>query len=146
VSRDASYYEALMMKAVDGLLSAAEQRELDAHLAAHPELAAELADFHDIKGVTDAMTRRLAADAAIEPPRMRPGSRAIVNLAFGLMLLGTLLLIGCGAYLMSIDSAVPLAIKVGAGLTAAGTLLLLGYVLRIRARAAGRDPYEEVDR
>jgi len=139
------YYEGLLMKAVDGLLSEDEQRQLDEHLADCESCAAELDDFHDIKQTTDAMTQRILADAEIEPPRLTPPARGVIRLSFALLLAGLVILLGYGGYQMAIDAQVPLLVKVAVALVTAGLLGLLGYVLRVRARAHGRDPYEEID-
>ncbi len=143
--RPHEHYEALLMKAVDGLLSADERRELDDHLACCEACAAELSDFRDIKRATDAMTERILRDAQIEPPRPAAPTRAVLKLSFTLLLVGLLILIGFAGYRMAIDAQVPPLLKLAAALTGAGLLGLFGYVLHIRARAAGRDPYEEID-
>ncbi len=140
------HYEGLLMKAVDGLLSDDERRELDEHLASCESCAAELADFRDIQQTTDAMTERILADAQIEPPRLTAPARGAVKLSFALLLAGLLILLGFAGYQMALDSAVPPLIKVAVALVTAGLLGLLGYALRVRARALGRDPYEEIDR
>jgi hypothetical protein len=139
-------YEALLMKAVDGLLSPEEKTELDAYLAEHPELAAELDDYSDIKETTDAMTTRILQDANIEPPRPTAPTKALLSGSFMLVLAGALLLLGFAGYQFAIDSEVPMLVKIGAALAGAGLLSIFGYTLRIRMRAAGRDPYEEIDR
>jgi len=138
-------FELLVNKVVDGLDSAEERAELDAWLAEHPARAAELDDLVAIKQSTDAMTARILQDACIEPPRHRPAARAVLNLSFALLLFGELLLLGFAAYAFTNDSAVPLVVKIGAAAAALGAIGLLGYVLRVRARAAGRDPYREID-
>jgi len=139
-------YEALLVKATDGLLTDDERSELDVHLESCRECAEELADFHVIKETTDAMTSRILAHATIEPPRLRGAPRAWVIVCWLLMLTGMLLFIGRSGYELVRDETVPLTIKVGIGLLAGGALGLLAYVLRVRARAVGRDPYVEIDR
>lgn len=147
VSAEHEHYEALLMKAVDGLLSASERDELDAHLADCEVCGAELADFRRIKETTDAMTQRILQDVAIEPPRETRPVRWFLGTSFLVMLLGALLLGGFAAYSLFGDPKVPLVVKIGSGAMALGLLGLLAYVLRVRARAAGgRDPYEEIDR
>jgi len=139
-------YEELLMKAVDGLLSPSERRELDEHLQDCPSCAAELADFTEIKETTDAMTARILSDVAIESFRPSPQAKSVLSLGFALLLVGGLLLLGYAAYLLAVDAEVPLPIKIGAGAMGAGTLVLAAYVARVRARALGRDPYEKIDR
>ncbi|MBW2528320.1 MAG: zf-HC2 domain-containing protein [Deltaproteobacteria bacterium] len=139
-------YEELLMKAVDGLLAPAERRELDEHLEQCPDCAAELSDFTAIKETTDAMTERILADASIEPIRPSASAGAVLSLGFVLLLLGGLLLTGYAAFALFVDPAVPLTVKLGTGAMGLGTLVLAAYVLRVRLRARGRDPYEEIDR
>jgi anti-sigma factor RsiW len=138
--------EILLMKAVDGVLSVDEERELDALLEAQPELAEELDDYRDIKEVTDAMTQRILADAHIEPPRPTAAARGAIGLGWSALLVGYVLLLGYGGYVLSLDNDVPTTIKLGIGALAFGGLILFGYALRVRLRASGRDPYEEIDR
>jgi anti-sigma factor RsiW len=139
-------YEELLMKAVDGLLSPSERRELDDHHPDCPSCAAELADFTEIKETTDAMTARILSDVTIEAFRPSPQARSVLSLGFMLLLAGGLLLLGYAAYALFVDVEVPLPVKVGAGAMGAGTLVLAAYVARVRARALGRDPYEKIDR
>jgi len=140
------HYEGLLMKAVDGLLSDDERLELDEHLASCETCAAELSDFRDIQQATDAMTERILADAQIESPRLTAPARGVLNLSFALLLAGLLILLGFAGYHMAMDAQVPPLVKVAVALVTAGLLGMLGYTLRIRARAAQRDPYEEIDR
>ena len=141
--REHSDYEALLMKAVDGVIGADEQRLLDAHIEGCAGCRGELADFLAVKETTDAMTQRILQDARLEPPRERGAVKAIVAYSFGLMLAGALLLLGFGAWVMLTDVEMPLVVKVGAGLGAIGALGLVAVALRTRLR--GRDPYEEID-
>lgn len=144
--RDHERYEVLLMKAVDGLLSTDEQRELDEHLQGCASCRDELGDFHRIKETTDAMTARILQDVHIEPPRPSKAAKGLINASFLALLLGTLLLCGYAGTIFFTDAQVPLIIKVGAAAAGAGALGLFGYVLRARLRAMGRDPYEEIDR
>jgi len=138
-------FEILLVKATDGQLSADERRELDAHLEGCGRCRDELRDFRLIKEATDAMTSRILADAAIEPPREPPRTRGLLGLGFVLLLAGALLLLGFAGYMLFAVSQLPLPIKIALGALAAGSALLLGYALRVRLRARGRDPYREVD-
>lgn len=138
-------YEILLVKAVDGQLTAAERRELDAHLLSCAACRAELEDFNLIKETTDAMTQRILSDAAIEPPREPGGVRAALGLGFLLLLAGALLLLGFAGYTLLADAGVPLIVKAGAGALGLGVLVLSAYVVLLRRRAARRDPYREID-
>lgn len=145
-TREDGYYEGLLMKAVDGLLTEAEERELGEWLEANPDRATELDDFVRIKEVTDQMAQRLMADARIEPFRETPGERAYSWIAFALVFGGLTMMLGYGFEKFLFDEGVPAAIRYGAAAAAAGALALFLRVLWIRLRAVGEDPYEEVDR
>ena len=140
------YYEALMMKAVDGLLNDAERRELEAFIAENPEKRSELADFQLISETTDTMRQRILADAAIEPPRESRGVRGLLLVGFLLLLVGVLSLYGHAAFAFASDSSIPVFVKVGAGVAMAGALILFAYALRVRLRGLKHDPYQEIDR
>jgi anti-sigma factor RsiW len=142
---DHERYEILLVKAVDRVITADEQLELDAHLEECQSCRAELDDFVRIKETTDAMAARITNDAIIEPPREPAGVKAALGLGFFLLLAGALLLLGFAGYALFTDATVPLIVKVGAGGLGLGTLVLLAYVLRVRARARRRDPYKEID-
>lgn len=145
-SKNHERYEALLMKAVDGLLTPSERTELDAHLASCPDCAAELCDFMAIKETTDAMTERILADADLEPFRPSAPARTVLSIGFLALLAGGFLLLSYAAYALFVDATVPLVVKVGTGALGAGILVLAAYVLRVRIRSLGRDPYEEIDR
>lgn len=141
------HYEALLMKAVDGVIAADEQRELDAHMKTCATCARELDEFTDLKETTDAMTQRILQDARIEPPRETGVARVAISLSFAAMIVGGLLLAGFAGYTVLTAPDVPTVVRVGAILMGLGSLGLLGYVLSLRWRArGGRDPYEEIDR
>lgn len=138
-----AHYEALLMKVVDGVATAAEQAELDAYAATDVQMQAELTDFSRIKETTDAMTQRILATRRIEAPR--PAPRRTIGAAFGLVFAGLALLLGYAAYALAVDPSAPLVVKLGAGALGLGVSVLFFYLLWIRLRGAGRDPYEEID-
>lgn len=143
--RNHEHYEHLVVKAVDGALSPEERAELQTHLETCASCAAELPDFVLIKETTDAMTTRILRDAEIEPPRVKGTAKLWLHVSYLLVFAGVLLLAGFAGYALFTDAAVPVVVKIGSGAAALGSLGLLVYVLRVRARAAGRDPYEEID-
>jgi anti-sigma factor RsiW len=139
-------YETLLVKAVDGLLTADEQRQLQAHLERCADCRAELRDFKQIKQETDAMRDRILMDARIEPPRETRRLGAYLGLAFMLLLAGGLVLLGFAAHRLLTDPQVPLLVKLGLGLAGLGGALLLAHLIRVRLRGLGKDPYREIDR
>lgn len=142
---DHERFETLLNKAVDGLLTPAERRELDAHLKTCATCSAELSDFSAIKETTDAMTARILRDAQIEPLRPSAPTRAVLSLGMLLLLASALLLIDYAGWAIATEPDMPMAIKLGLGLGGAGTLLLFLQVLRTRLRGLHHDPYREID-
>jgi len=140
---DHEHYEALMMKAVDEVISDGERVDLEAHVRDCSRCASELRDFQRIKEATDAMTQRILESALIEPPRPAGARRAITTVSLLLILAGTVILLGFAGYSLATDAEVPMLVKVGAGLAASGSLGLLAYVLWLRLHRP--DPYQEVD-
>lgn len=138
--------EELFVRAVDGCLSASDQRELDAYLAAHPEARDELDDHLEIKSMTDAVVGRILADAKIDPPRPSLAAQRVVDVGLSLLLTGVVLLCAFSLWGFFAAPETPLVLKIGAGLVGGGGLLLFVFVLRSRLRARGRDPYQEIDR
>jgi anti-sigma factor RsiW len=144
-TREHERYEILLVRAVDEVISTEERRELDAHIEQCSSCREELEDFVRIKETTDAMTARIMADFTIEPPREPSSARAVLSIGFLLLLLGALVLLGFAGYTLFTDADVPLVVKLGTGGLGLGTLVLLAYVLKVRARAHKRDPYKEID-
>lgn len=138
--------QVLLVKAVDGELTADEARRLEEVLAAQPELRSELEMDMQIKSTTDALTARILEDARIEPPRPTSGSRTVLGTGFFLVFTGLAILFGFGLHALMTDPEVPTLVRAGIVLAGFGLTVLMGYALRMRLRAAGSDPYREVDR
>ncbi len=138
-------YEILLVKAVDGQLNAGEERQLAEHMERCGQCREELADFTAIKETTDAMTERIMQDAIIEPPRESAPARAWIIICSLLVIGGLGLLYGFGALQLLADPSVPLPVKIGTGAAALGVVGLLIYLLRVKLRGAGKDPYREID-
>ncbi len=139
------HYEALMMKAVDGQLSALEQKELEEYLHEHPEERAALDDFLVIKASTDGLRQRILADALIEPLRPTRAMRGFDGVGLLLVCLGAMILFGFVGYHLMTDPQVPSLLKVGVGFVGMGVLALLMRVLFFRVRGLQHDPYREID-
>lgn len=138
--------QALWVKATDGLLTSQEQVRLDEFLKTQPELRKELEMDMSIKASTDALTQRILAGAQIEPPRPGAATQAMFGLGFVGIFAGLCLLLGFGVHALMTDPEVPIWVQLGVALSGTGTAILFVHALRVRARAMGRDPYEEVDR
>ena len=138
--------EALWVKAVDGLLTEAEAEQLEAFLEKQPELLEELEMDMQIKATTDGLTSRIMEDARIEPARPSPQGRSVLGLGFLFVFTGLAIVFGVGLHALLTDPEVPGLVRAGVVLAGFGVATLFGYVVRMRLRAVGRDPYAEVDR
>ncbi|MCA9548948.1 MAG: hypothetical protein KC933_02865 [Myxococcales bacterium] len=138
--------ETLLVKAVDGLLTPDEQARLDAYLAEHPEVGEALEDDMAIKAITDGWAQRIQADADIEPPRPSGPARVVLGTGMVLVVGAVTALMGFALWMTLRDPAVPMLVRAAVAAGAAGAAGLLGYVVKVRLRSLGRDPYREVDR
>ncbi len=137
-------HEVLWTKAVDGVLTPAEQAEWAAWQAAHPDAAAALALDLGIKAHTDAMADRIRQSAGLAPPRLTGGAALTAGLGFALLAAGTTALLGFAGWTVLTDATLPAWVRGAAVATAAGATLLFG--LTLRQRLAAPDPYREIDR
>ena len=112
-------YEILVMKAVDGQLSAQEQAQLEQHLQSCKDCREELHDFQAIKASTDFVRQRILTDAAYEPLREPALVRAWNRLNFVFVALGCLFLLspnlrhGCSRVDNRVSSQPPTAPSLG---------------------------------
>ena len=68
------------------------------------------------------------------------------NIAFVLMGLGVLALIGWGVQGFFMSSEIPLLVRIAAGAIGLGILVLLGVAVRDRLRKAKTDDFKEVEK
>jgi ferric-dicitrate binding protein FerR (iron transport regulator) len=143
---NATELETLLVKAVDGLLTPEEQARLDTYLAAHPEARAALEEDMEIKAITDGWVQRIQADADLEPPRPSGPARAWLGAGMALAVGAGAVLVGFALWMLLTDPEVPAVVRGAVAAGGLGGAALLGYVLKVRLRALGKDPYREVDR
>lgn len=136
----------LMVRAADGLATQAEQRELDAHLRQHPELAQELEAHMQIKAVTDQWVQRLDVDLAQDQHARKISTQLEARVGLALLFVGIGVLGGFGLSELFLDPEAPLWVKIGLGSVLSGTLVLLISVIRARLAASKHDAYTEVIR
>lgn len=142
---DHSHYEQLLMKKVDGVISADEQAELDAHLQTCSACRAELEDFLAIKGATDAVTQRIMQDVLANPIRPTATTRAINRLGFVALALVMVVALGWGGWEMLGDGSIPWGVRLGLALGLGAGVLVFANVLVQRLRGIRTDPYRKVD-
>lgn len=138
-------YEALLMKAVDGLLTPSEREIFQAHLEQCLECQQEYLDFQAIKQTTDGIRQRILQDAQISALQHSLPARFSRVLGFLLLLVGYLLFVGLVGHRFFVNPNVPLFQKIIAGLIATGTLTLFGQVLIHRLKTQKSDPYDKID-
>lgn len=138
----------LMVRAADGLATAAEQQELERLLDQQPHLRQELAAHRQIKAITDGWSARLDADLAEDRHQAQAATRWEIRIGLGLLLGGLLLLMGGGlaAALVGDPQAPPWGLRAGLGATVLGTIVLLFSVARWRLSTRPHDAYKEIVR
>lgn len=145
-TRRSAELQALLVRAADGELDAAEATALERRLADDPGLAAELAELR--------LARRALAGFGLRDPNPDDWAhfeRALFPRAerFGgwlLMLVGCVALLGYGLALWFADPAVPLPVKLGGGALFSGLAVLIFHVGRRAIRERSRDPYRDIIR
>jgi len=112
---------------------------------ADPELAAELAKYRRLNEITNSMRLREPEDFEYERFFARLSARLERRLGLTLLFLGgTLLAAGCVVALFL--SSFPPLIKIGCGISLAGTILLISSVVRAWVRVRRLDRYLGVRR
>jgi anti-sigma factor RsiW len=136
----------LMMAVLDGECGEAEQRELDALLAARPELADEWARLRRLKEVTVTMELRQPPEELWDRYRFSVLHRAERSVGWVLIVFGAAVL-GIGALWRALAalfagwSEIPLEVRVGGMALFAGAVVLIVSILRERWTLHRRDPY-----
>ena len=68
------------------------------------------------------------------------------KVAFGLISIGVLVLIGYAVKGFFISADIPLAIRIAIGIIAAGILILIGVVIKDRLKKAKVEDFEEIEK
>ena len=141
-----AHYEELMVKVVDQTASPAEREELMAHLAAHPELRAELDGQRALKAMTDGWVERLEHDLHLDAHEAGTLWKLESTVGWMLLLGATVALCLGTVWELWLDPEVPLWLSIGMSLGAGGTVVLMASAIRWRMRTAAHDPYTKVIR
>lgn len=137
-------FEALLVKASDGLLDEAESREFFTHIEACASCREELEGFTRLKEMTDMLRDRIALDARVGLKREPPAVRHWVQAMTALVLVGALVLLSQAAYEL-IQEEPPTVFLIGIAVVTAGILGLIAPPLIRRLTHARHDPYQEID-
>lgn len=135
----------LAMAYVDGELSAAARAELEARLAASPELRREVSALKELELLARSAAPREPADHEWDALERDPVQRGTLGLGWTLVVLGLAGVLGFGALELCRADA-PLWIKLACGALTGGFALLLAATVRARLRTAHLDPYRKVQR
>ncbi|HSC27940.1 MAG TPA: hypothetical protein VLD67_11735 [Vicinamibacterales bacterium] len=136
---------ALMMAVLDDECTAEERKELDALVAARPEIAAEWARLKRVREVTATMGLRKPPEEIWDRYRVSVLHRAERSIGWLLVTLGGAVLMGWALWrwieALVADGDTPLAIKGAILAVVVGLILLLLSVARERWFLHRRDPY-----
>ena len=137
----------LMMAALDGEVSADEQRQLDALLAGHPDLAHEWRRFTRLKEVTAGMSLRTPPEETWDRYWLSTYRRAERGLAWVLVSIGAIILASYWAVhaveALFETTAEPLPIRIAVAALAVGFVILAVSVVREKIFTNRRDPYQK---
>ena len=139
--------QALMMAALDGEISAADQQALDALLAEHADLADEWRRFRRLREVTMDMTLRKPPEEVWDRYWLSTYRRAERGIAWVLISAGAAVLGGFWLW-HAVESFLgaddlPLFLRLAIGALAIGGFLLAVSVIREKVFMARRDPYQK---
>lgn len=133
-------WQTLAMAYMDGELPDDEARRFEAFLAAHPEIAAEVAAMQEIQGLTARVRLPSPPDGYWAEFPKNVWTR--INRWFGwiLYLVGVVILAAYAAYAFFVSPA-STWVKIGVAALILGLLLLFGSVIRQRLQEAKSDRY-----
>ena len=140
----------LMIAALDGECTEDERRELDALLAARPDLAADWSRLQRLKEVTMTIDIARPPEEVWDRYRRSGLHRAERGVAWTLIAIGGGVLAATALWLWIeswLTSDLPLFVKIAIGIVMVGGALLIVSIVRERWLLSRRDPYSrEVER
>ena len=146
-SLDRERVQRLMMAALDGEISPDEQRELDAVVAAHPDVAADWKRFTRVKEVTTGMSLRTPPEETWDRYWQSTYRRVERGIAWLLGSIGAIILGGywmwhaVEAFFETSDE--PLGIRMAIAALVVGGVILVVSVVREKIFTNHRDPYQK---
>lgn len=150
IQPDPKRLQSLMMAAVDQEISAEQQVELDAALAADPQLRDEWEAFQRLKEVTDTMTPRKPSDEIWDGYWEGVYRRFERGLGWILASVGAIVLLVWGAWTwvrkILADTELPEFVRWAILALAAGLVVVFVSVARERFFVRKTDPYKDVVR
>ncbi|RMF67031.1 MAG: FecR/PupR family sigma factor regulator [Calditrichaeota bacterium] len=143
-------FQALLMKMVDGEISATEQAEFDRYLEADPDCRKEWQQFTKLKEVTKGMKFKSPSAEVWDAYWLSVYNRLERGVAWILFTLGCVILLTYGGFKLVEavigDPTLATVVKAGILLAVGGLVLLVVSVLREKLSMRRTDPYKEVQR
>ncbi len=138
-------YKRLLMALLDGELAPGERAELDRHLEECAECRRELAEFRQLKEVTDMVRFREPEDVVWDGYWRGIYNRMERGIGWILVSVGAVLLLAFGAFRLVesllTDPTVSLLVKVGVSAVLLGVIVLLVSLVRERLFGLKHDRY-----
>lgn len=140
----------LMMKKIDGEITPAEERELQALLAENPHARRELAQFQQLKTESAAMKKYVLPEIAWEDYWNKIYNRLERGISWILIFVGAIVVLGyavvemVNAFLK--DTGMPVLLKFGILALLLGGVVLLVSVIREKLILRKHDKYKEIQR
>lgn len=144
---DRERVQQLMMAALDGEIPADEQRELDALIAAHPDVAHEWRRFQRLKEVTTGMSLRTPPEETWDRYWQSTYRRTERGIAWLLVSIGAIVLFSYWAWHAVLaffePGSEPLGIRLAIAAVTIGMVILAVSVIREKIFTNRRDPYQK---
>jgi anti-sigma factor RsiW len=144
---DRERVQQLMMAALDGEISAEEQRELDGLIAAHPDVAHEWRRFQRLKEVTTGMSLHTPPEETWDRYWQNTYRRTERGIAWLLVSIGAIVLGGYWAWHAVLaffePGSEPLGIRIAIAAVTIGLVILAVSVIREKVFTNRRDPYQK---
>jgi ferric-dicitrate binding protein FerR (iron transport regulator) len=133
-----------MMAYLDGEMDSEQRREFETRLMASSELQKELRQFQKLQGLLQRVrVPEPKPELWDEWPRQKP-EKYIRLCGWIMLILGALIFLGTGGYLLWADERIHLGMKTGLTLASTGIAVLLAGVIRRRRLECKTDRYKEI--
>lgn len=143
-------WKPLLAGYMDGELTREETERFKKHLSHCTDCRDDLLQLGELKEVTEHMKHEHLPDAFWDQYWLGVYNRMERGLAWVLLSIGGTILVGFGLWqLVSeffLNAEVPLLLRLGLGITIAGSAVLFVSLIRERMRMWRHDPYKEVQR
>lgn len=142
-----AHYKHLLLKVVDGVASARERREFEAHIRSCKECCQEYGEFTNLEELMSSIKLKdLTEEARVAYWRMLY-NRLERGLAWILLSAGAILLLGFGGFMLIkefvINPTVSVILKIGVCAILGGVIVLLVSVLKERLFVRKYDKYSK---